>query len=275
MEIKPDDFAEDTEGPQGPTALITGASSGIGYELAKLFAKDGFNLVLIARSESMLKIVAAELGKLGSPFVKVFAKDLTEPSAIREIYEELELENIQVDVLVNNAGAAEHGYFAEIDFDKDLHIIQLNIIALVHLTKLFVRDMIAKRKGQILQVASISAYQPTPLLAIYAATKAFVLSFTDSLANELKDTGVTVTALIPGATDTDFYDEAHANSSPANQSLADPADVARAGYEAMKKGKSHAIPNTSTKAQVVLSQLLPNETVASMARNKWKEKHSV
>lgn len=267
------DFAEDTEGLQGPTALITGASSGIGYELAKLFAKDGFNLLIVARSESMLKIVADELTTLGSPYVKVFAKDLAGPGAVAEIYEEIELDNIQVDVLVNDAGAAEHGYFAEIDFDKDLHVIQLNIIALVHLTKLFVRDMIAKRKGHILQVASVSAYQPTPLLAIYAATKAFVLSFTDSLANELKETGVTVTALIPGATDTDFYDNTHANVSPAaNQPLADPADVARAGYEAMKKGKSHAIPDTGTKARVVLSQLLPNDTVAGMARKQMEGK---
>lgn len=272
MDLKADDFVEDAEVLQGPTALITGASSGIGYELAKLFAKDGFNLLIIARSESMLKIVADELTTLGSPYVKVLAKDLAEPGAVAEIYEAIELENIQVDVLVNDAGAAEQGYFAEIDFDKDLHVIQLNIIALVHLTKVFLRDMIAKRKGHILQVASVSAYQPTPLLAIYAATKAFVLSFTDSLANELKETGVTVTALIPGATDTDFYDDTHVNVAPANQPLADPADVARAGYEAMKKGKSHAIPDTGTKARVVLSQLLPNETLTSMARKQMEGK---
>jgi uncharacterized protein len=258
---------------EGPTALITGASSGIGYELAKLFARDGFNLLIVARNESMLNIVSTELQNLGSPYVRIFARDLSVTGAVNEIYEEIELDGIQVDVLVNDAGVGEHGYFAEVEFEKDLHVIQLNIIALVQLTKLFLRDMLAKRNGQILQVASLSAYQPTPLLAVYAATKAFVLSFTNSLVNELKDTGVSITALIPDATDTDFFDAANAtNTLAANQTLADPADVARAGYEALLKGKTHAIPGTGTKAKVALSQLLPNDALASIARKQMEEK---
>ncbi len=258
---------------KGKTALITGASSGIGYELAKLFAKDGYNLVIIARDESMLKIAAEGFRTLGAPYVKVIPKDLSVPSAPAEIFEETELENLQIDVLINDAGVGEHGFFAEVGIDKDLHIIHLNIVALVHLTKLYLRDMLARRSGYILQLASLSAYQPTPLLSVYAATKAFVLSFTDSLINELRDTGVTVTALIPGATDTDFFNKAHAETTKAAYNkLASPAEVARAGYEGLMKGKHHAVASAGTKAQVVLSNILPNETLANMTRKQMEKK---
>lgn len=255
------------------TALITGASSGIGYELAKLFAQDGFNLVIVSRDQKMLNQVAEELKNLGAPTVTVIAKDLSKPGAPAEVYERTEELGINVNILVNDAGVGEHGFFAETDIERDLEIIQLNIVALVHLTKIYLRDMLANRNGQILQLASIAAYQPTPLLSVYSATKAFVLSFTDSLINELKDTSVTVTALIPGATDTDFFYKANAeNTKAAQNNPADPADVARAGYEGLMKGKHHAVPGAGVKAQVVLSNILPHEAITEMARKQMEEK---
>jgi len=254
------------------TALITGASSGIGYELARLFAQDGFNLVIVSRDQNVLNQVAEDLKNLGAPTVTVIAKDLSKPGAPKEVYERTEELEINVNILVNDAGVGEHGFFVETDIERDLEIIQLNIVALVHLTKLYLRDMVANRNGQILQLASIAAYQPTPLLSVYSATKAFVLSFTDSLINELKDTNVTVTALIPGATDTDFFYKANAeNTKVAQTNLADPADVARAGYEGLMKGKHHAIPSAGIKAQVVLSNILPRETITNMARQQMEE----
>lgn len=253
------------------TALITGASSGIGYELARLFSIDKYNLVIVGRDENILEDIAEELTLLGSPSITVIHKDLSITGAAAEVYEETRDKGITVDILVNDAGAGVHGFFAETDIERELGIIQLNISTLVHLTKLYLSDMLAVRRGRILQVASIAAYQPTPLLAVYSASKAFVLSFTDSLINELKDTGVTMTALIPGATDTDFFINADAEHTKAAQNgPADPADVAKIGYEGLMKGAHHAIAGAAVQAQVLMSNLIPNEAVAAMARKQME-----
>ena len=250
------------------TALITGATSGIGYELAKLFAQDGFRLVIVSRNEATSQQVAEEFKQLGSPQVTTITKDLTQLGAAEEVYQETKRQGITVNILVNDAGVGEYGFFHEIDFSKDLEIIQLNIITFVHLTKLYLRDMLAANEGRILQLASIASHQPTPRLAVYAASKAFVLSLTDALIHELKDTNVTMTALLPGATDTDFFRKANMeHTKAAQEDPYDPAMVAKKGYDALMKGEHHAVAGAMMKAQVILSNMLPNELVSSMAEN--------
>jgi short-subunit dehydrogenase len=249
------------------TVLITGATSGIGYELAKLFAADKYNLVVVSRFERTLHEVTEQFKALGSPRVVSIVADLSAANAAADIYQQTLLRGIDVNILINNAGAAEHGLFCETNVERDLSIIQLNISSMIHLTKLYLCDMLQQKRGRILQLASLASYQPTPLLSVYAATKAFILSFTDSLINELEGTGVTVTALIPGPTRTDFFRKAHAaQTRTAQNNLADPADIARIGYEALLKGKHHVTAGSSVKANVIMSNILPNESVASLAR---------
>lgn len=255
------------------TALITGATSGIGYELAKLFAKDNASLVIVSRDDDSLQRVAAEFTTLGATKVHMIQTDLSVPGAARDVYERTRVEGIPVSILVNDAGIGEHGYFHETDMDKEDQIIQLNIVSLVHLTKYYLQDMLLRKAGKILNVASVASYQPTPTLAVYSASKAFVLSFTDSLIYELKDTGITVTALIPGPTDTDFFRKAHmGNTRAAQDKPQDPAEVAKAGYEGLLKGTHHVTSSLSVQAQVAVSSALPNETVSAMASKQMEEK---
>jgi short-subunit dehydrogenase len=251
--------------------LITGATSGIGYELAKLFAVDNYTLIIVSRDELRLEEVAREFSRLGSPRVVMIVKDLSVPGAAQDIFAKTESRGLQVDILVNDAGVAVHGLFSETNIEAELAIIQLNIVSLVHLTKLYLKPMLKRNRGKILQLASVASYQPTPLLSVYAATKAFVLSFTDSLVNELEDTGVSVTALIPGPTDTDFFRKAKAeNTKAALDHPDDPAEVARIGYEGLMAGKNHAIPK-NVQRQVALSNVIPNKSLTSIARKQMEE----
>ncbi len=253
-------------------ALITGASGGIGYELARLFAKDGYGLVLVARSEERLHKVAEELKELGSPRVMVIAKDLSVPYSADSVYEATRDAGLHIHVLVNNAGAGVHGFFHETELRRELEIIQLNVVTPVHLAKLYLKDMLKMGEGHILNVASIASYQPTPLLAVYAATKAFVLSFNDALVDELKDTKVKLTALIPGPTATDFFRKAGAeNTVAATEHPADPAEVAKTGYDSFRKKEHHAVA-PGMRRQVIMSNLLPNERVTKMAHKQMEEK---
>lgn len=253
------------------TVLITGATSGIGYELAKLFASDKYNLVVVSRFEGTLHEVTEQFIALGAPRVLPIVADLSVAGAAADIYQQTLLRGIEVNILINNAGAGEHGLFCETDIERNLSIVQLNVSSMIHLTKLYLCDMLQQKRGRILQLASIASYQPTPLLSVYAASKAFILSFTDSLINELEGTGVTATALIPGPTRTDFFRKAHAAQTKAAQNnLADPADIARIGYDALMKGKHHAVTGSSVQANVIMSNILPNESVASRARKQME-----
>jgi short-subunit dehydrogenase len=253
------------------TALVTGASSGIGLELARLLAKDKFKLVIVARDEQTLNKVAEELRDLGSPKVTVVSKDLSQPRAAEAVFADTSQAGIDIDVLVNDAGVGQHGLFHEISLDRYQEIINLNITALVTLTRLYLPGMLERKKGRILQLASVSSYQPTPLLAVYAATKSFILSLSDALVNELKDTGVTVTALIPGPTDTDFFREADMETTKAAQNHPeDPAVVAKIGYEALMKGQHHATA-PGVKKEIFMSSITPNESVAAKARKLMEE----
>jgi len=263
---------------QNKTALITGASGGIGYEFAKLLAKDCAVLVLVARSLDRLLEVKKELESISDVSVSVMtiAKDLSKPGVAEEIYRELKNENISVDILINNAGIGNLGKFADTDWQKDAEMISLNIVALTHLTKLFVKGMIERRSGKIVNVASTAAFQPGPLMAVYYASKAYVLSFSEAIANELKGTGVNVTVLCPGPTATGFVKAAAMEESRLFK-IRRPAkavDVARYGYEAMIKGKTVAIHGIISKIVAFSTRLAPRHILPSIYRRIYENVRS-
>ncbi len=241
------------------TALVTGASGGIGLELARLFAAGGYDLVLVARSAGRLEELAAELRQQGVA-VRVLAKDLADPKSPEEVFRELEAAGAEVDVLVNNAGFATFGRFSEIDLGRELEELQLNVVTLTHLTKKFLPGMLARRRGGVLNVASTAGFQPGPLMAVYYATKAYVLSFSEALAEEVAGAGLTVSALCPGPTQTGFQSRAGLEDSKLFSGLlqvADAAAVARAGYEGFRAGKRVVIPGLINKIGVQSIRLTP------------------
>jgi hypothetical protein len=249
--------------PQNGYALITGATSGIGYELAKLFAQDGYNLILVARTEEDLQQCSTELSRNGIKVITI-ARDLMEPGAAEELYEEVSARGLTVNVLVNDAGQGQYGLFVEQDLQRLLDIIQLNISSLTILTHKFLKDMVARNEGKILQLASIASQLPGPWQAVYHATKAYVLSFTEALVRELKDTEVTMTALQPGATDTDFFNKADMTESKIlDQGLSDPAKVAKDGYQALMSGDDKIVSGMKNKIMVGMSNVMPESMVAA------------
>jgi uncharacterized protein len=254
-------------------ALITGATSGIGYELAKIFAQNGCNLVIVARTQENLERVSNELSVKYGISVFSIAKDLFESDAAFEIYDEVKAKDITIDILVNDAGQGVYGPFVDIDLERQLGIIQLNVVSLTTLTWLFLQEMVARNKGKILQLGSVVSEIPAPLQAVYGATKAYVLSFTEALYNELKDSNITVTTLQPGATATDFFNKAGAENSKIvkESKLSDPADVARDGYEALMKGDDKVVSGFKNKIQTAMSNLMSDETVADQMRNQSEE----
>lgn len=261
------------ENQTGKTALITGATSGIGRELTTLFAKDGYNLVLVARGEDNLLETAEQLENQFGIKVLPIGKDLSDPKAPEEIYDETKRNGLVIDVLVNNAGAGEYGQFAtETDLHKELGIIQLNATSLVHLTKLYLKDMKQQNAGKILMLASVASIIPNPLMAVYGATKSFIYSFSEALRNELKDTNITITALMPGATGTDFFNKAGASNIKATDKLADPAGVAKDGYEALMAGKDKVVSGFMNKVQVAMAQVLPDQVMANLSHRDMEEK---
>jgi len=252
---------------QSSLALITGASSGIGLELAKLFAHDGYRLILVARSKSKLEQFARELKQMGSPEVTVIAKDLVDLEAPDDVFAETQRRGLHPDVLVNNAGFGQRGSFAEIDLDKQLDMMQLNTVALVHLTKLYLAGMKARKSGRIMNVASTAAFQPGPFMAIYYATKAFVLSFSEAISEELRGTGVTVTCLCPGATATDFARRASMEDMAYfKRNAMDAATVARIGYKGMLAGKPIVITGTKNALGAFGVRFAPRWLVRRMVR---------
>jgi uncharacterized protein len=247
-------------------ALITGATSGFGYEFCKLFARDGYNLVLVARSEDLLQKVSTEITNEFGVRVVPLAVDLFKPEGARTVYEHTSRENIVVDILVNDAGQGQYGDFTTYHLDRDIDMIQLNIVALVGLTKFYLKEMVARNSGKILQVSSLLGKVPTPLMSVYAATKAFVSSFSEGLIQELKDTNVTVTALLPGAADTDFFHKAGAEETKTyrEQNLLDPEKVARDGFDALMRGESKIISGVKNKIQGAMSTIMPDGALTSM-----------
>lgn len=225
------------------TALITGASNGIGLELAKVHASKGDNLVLVARNKSKLDELKSKLEKQYKITVYTIGKDLSAQNAAQEVYEETTTQNIQIDYLINNAGFGDFGMFVETDWNKELQMINLNITTLTQFTKLYLQDMVKRRSGKIMNVASTAAFQSGPTMAVYYATKAYVLSFSEAVDNEVSDKGVTVTTLCPGATESGFQAAAAMEESNLvkGKKLPTSKDVAEYGYNAMMKGKTVAI----------------------------------
>lgn len=225
------------------TALITGASNGIGLELAKVHASKGDDLVLVARNKSKLEELKKELEEQHKINVYTIGKDLSQTNAAQEVYDEIIRQNIQIDYLINNAGFGDFGMFVETDWNKELQMINLNIAALTQFTKLFLKDMVKRGSGKIMNVASTAAFQSGPTMAVYFATKAYVLSFSEAVDNEVRDKGVTVTTLCPGATESGFQAAAAMEESGLvkNKKLPTSKEVAEYGYAAMMKGKTVAI----------------------------------
>lgn len=225
------------------TALITGASRGIGLELAKVFAKNNCNLVISARSSDKLHDLKTELEKQHNICVHVIVKDLSLPNSAKEIFDEIKGKSIEIEYLVNNAGFGKYGMLHQSDSNIETAMINVNIMSLTILTKLFLKEMVNKRSGKILNLSSIAAFQPGPLMAVYFASKAYVLSFSEAVNNESKDFGVTCTALCPGPTRSGFLKNANLEKSRlfkgGNVALA--GDVANFGYKAMMHSKPVAI----------------------------------
>lgn len=250
-------------------ALITGASSGIGLELARLFARDGHDLVLVARRKDLLQELAAQLMDRHDVRATVIAADLSDPSAPAEIARRVAAAGLEVEFLVNNAGYGLAGEFIRTDAATELRMIQVNITALTHLSKLFLPRMVAEHQGRIMNVASTAGFVPGPLMAVYYATKAYVISFSLALAEELRQSGVTVTVLCPGATRTEFQERAGIDLDVRlfrGPWVADAASVARAGYRGMLRGKRLVVPGVFNKIMVAATRLASRALLAKVAR---------
>ncbi len=249
------------------TALITGASFGIGMEFARVFAREGYNLVLVARSGDKLRQIASEVEKSYGTRSLILATDLTEPGASAYVLDQTTRAGIQVDVLVNNAGFGQYGFFAENDLEECLRQIQLNMTTLTHLTRLYLPGMIERRSGRILNVASTAAFQPGPLMAVYFATKAYVLHLSEALANELNGTGVSVTCLCPGATATEFHKRANATGQRLLKfGSMDARTVAEDGYRALMAGKPVVISGFKNWLLAQSIRFSPRGMVTAIAR---------
>jgi short-subunit dehydrogenase len=249
------------------TALITGASGGIGYELARLFAKDQHNLVLVARNGEKLNQFADELQRQFGISAKPVALDLGAAPAPQFLFDQMRREGIAIDFLVNNAAYGKHGKFAEIPLEESLGQIQLNVAALTHLTKLFLGPMLERNRGKILNVASTAAFQPGPLMAVYYATKAYVLSFSEALANELKSSEVTVTCLCPGPTETGFQERAALEGSRLVKfGMMSAKAVASDGYRGMLAGKPVVICGIQNWLVAESVRFAPRRLVTAISR---------
>jgi len=255
-----------TETSTKPFAVVTGASSGIGFELAKQFAENGFDLLICSAGPNIEK-AAEELRGLGSK-VEAVQADLATHEGNEQLYSAIRSSGRALDAIAINAGVGVSGEFASNDLDAELNLIRLNVISPVHLTKRVLPDMIARRAGRILFTSSIAGTMPAPFEAVYGASKAFLSSFAQAIRNELKDTGVTVTALMPGATETNFFHRAGMDDTKLGVSEKDdPAEVARDGFEALMAGKDHVVAGSfKNKLQAAAGHALPDPVVAEFHR---------
>lgn len=250
------------------TALITGATSGIGYELTKLFAQNGFDLAIVARNMARLDKVSGEVQRGPNVTVQVIPKDLSQPTAAEEIYRELQSKGIEVDVLVNNAGFNVYGPFRKTSAQKELQMMQVHMLTLTHLTKLFLPGMLKRKFGKVLNLASTASFTPGAGDAVYCATKAYVLSFSEAIAEELKGTGVTVTALCPGPTKTEFAERAEmADTKIFQGSLSSATEVAQAGYRAMMQGRTTVVVGLNNKLMIFSLRFSPRNLVTKIGKS--------
>jgi short-subunit dehydrogenase len=259
------------------TALITGGANGIGLELARLMAKDSYNLVLVDQRNELPDVKKDLLNINPGIEIKTIIKDLTDPDAAMKIYEELEKDKVIIDVLVNNAGFGHYGEFSETDWETELKMLKLHVINLTHMTKLFLKGMIERKKGKIMNVASMAAFQPSPLMSVYFASKAYILHFSEAIANEVKGTGVTVTVLCPGATKTGFQEIINAGMpdyADKGWVYTTPRAVAEYGYKAMNRGKVVAIHRFVNYLTANLIRFLPRNIVTNLTRMIQEKNHA-
>jgi short-subunit dehydrogenase len=249
-------------------ALITGASTGIGREYAYLCAQEGYDVVLVARSESKLLALAADIHEKTGRQAYVFARDLSKPTAPAELYGDVTCTKIQVEVLINNAGFGLRGKFWELSANEQMEMVQLNMNAVTMLSRLFLPDMISHKRGLILNVASTAAFQPGPLMAVYYATKSYVVSLSEALHNEAREFGVSVTCLCPGPTATDFDTRAKITNTKMFKAgnIMDARTVAQIGWRALKAGKPLVIPGRKNAAMAFLARFVPMHVSAGLAR---------
>lgn len=264
----------DTASGTGRTALVTGASGGIGAELARLFARDGWSLVLVARSRDGLERIGRELGEKHGTAYHVVPADLSDPAAPAAVHAAVQALGVQVEALVNNAGFGLAGPFVDVggggatELGRELEMLQVNVVALTHLTKLFLPGMVQRRRGYVMNVASTAAFQPGPLMAVYYASKAYVLSFSEALSLELEGTGVTVTTLAPGATRTEFQNVAKMENSRLFRAghVMTATEVAEAGYNGMHAGKPLVVPGAVNRLMAAGTRLVPRRVAARLAK---------
>ena len=245
-------------------ALITGATSGIGYELAKIFAENSYNLIIVARNHHELDNKEKELKEFGVDVIPI-AKNLFKSEDAYSLYADLALKGISPEILVNDAGQGSYGKFQDTDIHREIDIVNLNIISVMILTKLCIADRIKKGSGKILNLSSIASKSPGPWQSVYHGTKAFIQSWTEAIREELKETGISVTALLPGPTDTDFFNKADMNRSKImedKENFANPADVARDGFDALMSGDDKVISGMNNKLTVTMSNLSTDSMAA-------------
>ncbi len=246
------------------TTLITGASSGIGEAFARKLAARGHNLLLVARSEDKLINLCNELGRIKSTRAQYVAMDLSQPDAPARLFEEAQKRDLEIDLLINNAGFGSLGDFAKLDLERELNMIDLNVRVVVELTNRFLVPMRERKNGAIINVASTAGFQPVPFMATYAATKAFVLSFSEALWEENRSYGIKVTALCPGVTDTNFFAAAHMQKPPGRISQT-AEDVVDAALRGLKRGKSHVISGWTNFFMIESGRLVPRSIIARAA----------
>jgi hypothetical protein len=249
------------------TALITGASFGLGFEFTDIFANEGYNLVIVARNEEKLKKVALDLRKKYGVEVTIIVADLSDINSPKMIYDKVSKKGIVIDVLVNNAGSGKYGFFPDSNPSYSVDMINLNITSVTLLTNYFLKDMVKRHSGKVLNVSSIGGFQPNPFGSVYGATKAYELLFTESVSGELRGSGVTVTALCPGPTKTEFA--TRAGKRDAGFAM-DARSVALAGYKGMKEGKLVVIPSIKYKLEVFIAKLVPAKIIANYV-GKWQQ----
>ena len=257
------------------TVLITGASSGIGYEFAKIYAKKGYNLVITARRKNNLDRIKQELESFDTAIcVDIIVLDLSKQNSAKELYEVVKQRGILIDILINNAGFGVYGNFIETDIEKEIDMIELNIKSLVVLTKLFLKDMVSRNNGTIINVASTAAFQPGPLMSVYYASKSFVLSFTEAIRNEVRDTNVNISVLCPGPTDTEFEKSASLEESSLFTKLKvmKPEKVAIIGYKGVNRNKSVIIPGILNNILITFNKIIPRALVINIVRKLQESK---
>ena len=264
-------------GESRPIAVITGASSGIGRDFADLYARDGHDLILVARRREALESLARTLGDKYGVACDAFPADLARRLDREHVAARLRSIDDRVVALVNNAGIGTHGYFHETDLERELEIIELNIAALTHLAKLVLPGMLARRRGQIINVSSLAAFQPGPLMAVYYASKAYVQSFSEALAEEVAGTGVTVTALCPGPMTTEFHGRAgiHPDAPAGGPQTMTSREVAEAGYRAANSGKRVIVTGLRNKIVVLANRILSRRSMTRLVRRVQERRREV